>query len=124
MTLRPNDYDRNGDIIPSGWKEEKGDLISRSALKEELANLLVSIDYLVNKTTIADKELAIFSVIDNAPTVEPQKGEWKFERVNVPISYAKCPFCDFSFEIDRQRWLPYFCGGCGADMRTKEGDNK
>lgn len=25
MTLRPNDYDKNGDIIPSGWKEEKGE---------------------------------------------------------------------------------------------------
>ena len=118
MTLRPNDYDRNGDIIPSGWKEEKGDLISRSALKEELANLLVSIDYLVNKTTIADKELAIFSVIDNAPTVADRYDE------GFRDGYAKCPFCDFSFEIDRQRWLPYFCGGCGADMRTKEGDNK
>ena len=22
--LRPNDYDRYGDIIPSDWKEEKG----------------------------------------------------------------------------------------------------
>ena len=84
MTLRPNDYDRNGDIIPSGWKEEKGDLISRSALKEELANLLVSIDYLVNKTTIADKELAIFSVIDNAPTVADRYDE------GFRDGYAKC----------------------------------
>lgn len=24
--LKPNDYDKNGDIIPSDWKEEKSDL--------------------------------------------------------------------------------------------------
>ena len=35
MTLRPNDYDRNGDIIPDAMREEKGDLISRSTLKAE-----------------------------------------------------------------------------------------
>ena len=31
--LRPKDYDSNGDIIPMACKEEKGDLISRDALK-------------------------------------------------------------------------------------------
>lgn len=59
MTLRPSDYDRYGDIIPSGWKEEKGDLISRSALKEEVENLIgYSLSY-----------EAILNAIDNAPTV-------------------------------------------------------
>ena len=32
--LRPKDFDSNGDIIPMACKEEKGDTISRSALKE------------------------------------------------------------------------------------------
>ena len=34
--LRPQDYDSNGDIIPMACKEEKGDLISREALKKAL----------------------------------------------------------------------------------------
>ena len=32
--LRPKDYDKNGDIIPMSWKEEKEDVFTR---KEELS---------------------------------------------------------------------------------------
>ena len=60
MTLRPSDYDKYGDIIPDSVREDKGDLISRSALKEEIENLIgYSLSY-----------EAILNAIDNAPTVE------------------------------------------------------
>ena len=32
--LRPSDYDKNGDIIPMSWEEEKEDVFTR---KEELS---------------------------------------------------------------------------------------
>ena len=61
--LRPNDYDRNGDIIPSGWKEEKDDLISRRNIKDHIGELLL---------VYSGEELAnaILNAIDNAPTIE------------------------------------------------------
>lgn len=118
MTLRPNDYDRNGDIIPSGWKEEKGDLISRSALKEE---------FLKYKPYAVD----FLSLINNAPTVEaftendkalaycegyvrgsheayirPQ-GEWKGD------GFVFCNQCGCSHGTHKTN----FCPNCGADMR-------
>lgn len=48
---------------------------------------------------------------------ERPKGEWEYEEIIVKKYYAKCPFCDFSFEIDNHRDLPYFCGACGAVLR-------
>ena len=57
--LRPQDYDSNGDIIPMACKEEKGDLISREALKKALKEYKYCGFY--------DK---VIEIIDNAPTVE------------------------------------------------------
>lgn len=51
---------------------------------------------------------------DNVPD------RWIFERIDIPMTYAKCPICGFSFSLDRTQALPYFCGGCGKDMRGKE----
>ena len=66
MTLRPSDYDRHGDIIPSGWKEEKGDLISRSALKEAITEHCRSEAENLNHFWYDEN---IIKLIDNAPTV-------------------------------------------------------
>ena len=57
--LRPQDYDSNGDIIPMACKEEKGDLISREALKMALKEYKYCGFY--------DK---VIEIIDNAPTVK------------------------------------------------------
>ena len=59
--LRPSDYDRNGDIIPSGWKEEKGDLISRSALIKEINE---------NHELFEKERVYLEGIVLNAPTVE------------------------------------------------------
>lgn len=50
------------------------------------------------------------------------EGWWQFEAIEVRTWYAKCPKCGFSFKTQSDRELPYFCGGCGKDMR-QEADN-
>lgn len=45
---------------------------------------------------------------------------WKTEIVEIRKCYATCPYCEFSFEMQRNRELPYFCGACGRRLR---GDN-
>lgn len=119
MTLRPKDYDSNGDIIPSGWKEEKGDLISREALKEEFFKYKpYAVDFL--------------SLIDSAPIVEEKsydmgyqdgledglndirpQGKWLIEG-GTTLHYA-CSECGCAGD----EW-DKFCKHCGADMRTKD----
>ena len=47
---------------------------------------------------------------------------WIFERINIPITYAKCPFCGYSLNLDHIRVLPYFCGGCGAKMKIEDAE--
>lgn len=61
--LRPNDYDNNGDIIPDAMREDRGDLISRSALKEAIENHFDMLD--------AYFPIKFIEEIDNAPTVKP-----------------------------------------------------
>ena len=61
MTLRPNDYDRNGDIIPDSVREEKGDLISRSALIKEINE---------NPELFESERVYLEGMVLNAPTVE------------------------------------------------------
>ena len=124
--LRPNDYDRNGDIIPSGWKEEKGDLISREALKKALHNFFdgkvidepayilrdvfchidssttVSVNpYYVAELESRNKEL--IKIIEDE--VRP-KGEWL-----VKDGLAECNKCHHLFSF-----FGNFCSNCGAEM--------
>lgn len=88
--LRPKDYDSNGDIIPMACKEEKGDSISREALKKDIERY--QIQWNKNcETDIAKWDCceSILAIIDTAPTVEiatklqpncnnlqPTQGEW------------------------------------------------
>lgn len=65
MTLRPSDYDKNGDIIPSGWKEEKEELISRSALRKAFHERI----WYFTKSSWDEAN----ALIDGAPTVEALK---------------------------------------------------
>lgn len=69
MTLRPDDYDKNGDIIPDSVKEDKGDLISRSALKEEYALLMWREHNPYDTVKVCDIVNQTLDFIDNAPTV-------------------------------------------------------
>ena len=81
--LRPKDFDINGDIIPMSMKEEKGDLISREALKEAI-NTYDTFACLPDGKLYPVRELEhpemfvtyihvkdVIKAIDNAPTVNP-----------------------------------------------------
>jgi len=47
--------------------------------------------------------------------------QWIFERINIPTTYIKCPVCGFSLNLDKLgQGIPYFCGGCGKDMRGEK----
>ena len=59
--LRPKDFDSNGDIIPMACREEKGDLISREALKTAVRQRQWHIDDIEE----------VMKIIDNAPTIKP-----------------------------------------------------
>lgn len=125
--LRPKDFDSNGDIIPMGCKEEKGDLISRSELRQKME--FVCMDILAGRKPY----VAPLAEIDNAPTVplpdfiEGYKqaildgktnyarptGEWKINLTTGDI------FCSCCKEVRRDTRINHinFCNSCGADMR-------
>ena len=50
----------------------------------------------------------------------PYYDAWKTEIIEIRKYYAKCPYCEFSFEMQNHRELPYFCGGCGRRLRGEE----
>lgn len=68
MTLRPNDYDRNGDIIPDSVREEKEvRLIDANALYRQVKTECNP----YGKPTIDfESGKKVLKLIDNAPTVE------------------------------------------------------
>ena len=83
MTLRPNDYDRYGDIIPDSVREEKGDLISREYIRKALNEAFGCENATKYGNENADQQAKSYStlmlyeiadivedVCDNAPTVE------------------------------------------------------
>ena len=100
---------------------EKGDLISREALKKA-----IMYKDNVNRETWEQLYDSVLAEIDNAPTVEQKyyerviaqinpviearpQGEWKF----VKHGYYECSECKhLSYEIKSN-----FCPNCGADMR-------
>ena len=47
---------------------------------------------------------------------------WKSRIINVPHYILECPYCEFSVDETELngRFLPLFCGGCGARLRTQE----
>jgi len=87
------------------------DLISRSALKEEIQKIELS---LTNKSTILHQ-------IDNAPAVEERpKGAWYRTGQSFihPYKFRNfgCSVC--RYELDEHiKEEPNFCPNCGADMR-------
>ena len=145
--LRPNDYDKNGDIIPMACKEDKGDLISRSALKKTFENACIY------GLPLNELYGAILKIINSAPTVEPNevymtgedynlymegyksglsdgrkdaerpKGEWKVygKQGGIPIT-DYCTNCKYEMMWYKNKYN--FCPNCGADMRNNYNDSK
>ena len=48
--------------------------------------------------------------------------KWIIKKIEKPTTIVECPYCHFNFEPDRTVVLPYFCGGCGKDMRGNENE--
>lgn len=86
MTLRPSDYDRNGDIIPMSWKEEKGDLISREALRNVILN-----DRKLDGANANWEVNRILVHIEKAPTVSDELLDY----VNQSIEAEKNAMTDY-----------------------------
>lgn len=97
------------------------DLISRSALMEELArNSIVKIVVIGDKT--------VWDIVKDQPTIEAVevvRGEWmktfRYMRENMntgklePIHSYDCPIC--KYHTGNQGKNFNFCPNCGADMR-------
>lgn len=127
--------------------KQKGDLISRKALKEHkfVGNKYVQIGGRTNGKTLGNIIKAyqqgwndcIDAIIDNAPTVDPP--EWQFEFVkmlyekarpkgewikvtqrisdSVTTTYWECSICR---EPDRKEGESKFCCECGAKMKKSQ----
>lgn len=93
--LRPSDYDSNGDIIPMSWKEEKGDLISREALKKAISELSNDNPSYWNTCDVVDRE-KVFDEIDNAPTVTL---DMEFAKWVTKMIFDNNTIKDFDFEL-------------------------
>lgn len=112
MTLRPNDYDRNGDIIPDSVR-----LIDADKLKEELNRIIGEHAY----------SNAVNAIIDNAPTVEA------FTKEYVSGAYNEGYMCGNKEaekerpqgeRIETQRGIhvtDYKCSCCGRTVRDDTG---
>ena len=60
-------------------------------------------------------------IIDNAPTIEPKRGEWKRRLVDNGFNADwVCSECGYRVKTD---FVDYnYCPNCGADMREREGE--
>ena len=125
--LRPKDFDSNGDIIPMSWKEEKGDLISRDALKEKIQEIVETEMPIDEKWAVGLRHS--LKLIDNAPTVDAIPNEEGYEMYNKGYmsgyemgkkerpkgEWVKNDFHDFGSMGD---W-DYRCSICGKVYRAE-----
>ena len=146
--LKPKDYDSNGDIIPMSWKEEKGDLISREALKSTIIEICGKCSNIITKyeNGVPDGNCAIqhiLNMIDNAPTVElDEMTQDLIDKVNVNVGLAqpikddrpqgewekcqndmfRCSKCRQADEVPTAMGAPIynFCPNCGAKMKGEK----
>ena len=108
--------------------ENKGNLISREALKEDLTRFFPTeiLEGIEPKTLFAQ----IMQDIDNTPTVdayskgfydgracaESASGIWKYKEY-----YYYCSNCgNEALELNDYPYLSAYCPFCGAEMRGKE----
>ena len=88
---------------------DKGDLISREALKSNIDKFIGYLD--------EDMIYRIKVVIDNAPTVEERpQGEWvkMSDRYGIYYAYNLCGW-------DKTEHKSNFCPNCGASMKKGGG---
>ena len=59
------------------------------------------------------------SQIDNAPTIEPKRGEWIGDEEQ---GTSTCSNCGIVWQFTDGTNGSNFCPNCGADMREREGE--
>ena len=89
----------------------KNDLISRAALISAFLNRQRS-EHEVKYHTIPGED--VLNMIQNAPTVEPTKGEWITHKTGL-LLWEECNKCHTQVGTVGMN----FCPNCGADMRTE-----
>lgn len=95
--------------------------IDADALKEQ-------IDAIWDNRAISLLGCRILTMIDNAPTIEPIRGEWVRDRywsrgIGMGEEYGffyKCSLCEYEVENGYTRCGFNFCPYCGADMRAEQ----
>ena len=80
---------------------------------------------LTAQTDYAEGVRDVINDINNAPTIEPKRGEWIFKTVfpndksEFPMGYLVCSVCG----SHHSNSTPCnYCDNCGADMREREGE--
>ena len=67
----------------------------------------------------------VFQIIDDAPTIEPKRGEWA-ERTHdtliAQVNFAYCSECGQPIMHEHTRPLWSFCPNCGARMKGADDD--
>ncbi len=117
----------NGKVIP----KVNGDLISRSALKEDFADMREGYPIFSDTEMLSTKDIA--KIIDNAPTVIPFAsvqyetfreyerpiGKWLNNRVafHFTCDYCGCNIRQLKDEVFEGDYDYNFCPNCGAEMK-------
>ena len=83
------------------------------AISDEAVKALINSG--ISTDTDADREY-VCECIDNIPTIEPKRGEWK--HFDTSWGY-KCTVCNFQILNDKLTIRYNFCPNCGCAM-TKE----
>ena len=108
--LRPKDFDSNGDIIPMACKEEKGDLISREALRE-------AINTYDTFACLPDGKLCPFRDLEDSEMYVPYI---HFDDVIKAIDNA--PSVDIKDQIAGAYNEGYMCGSREAEKARLQGE--
>lgn len=66
----------------------------------------------------------VFQIIDDAPTIEPKRGEWVALNDNDTGGYWKCSVCGTPTEAYGAYTIYKFCPFCGAYMRGKDNERR
>lgn len=64
----------------------------------------------------------LLEAADALEETEPKRGRW--ERLHYVEGWARCSNCESPWELSKiDAFNMDFCPNCGADMRTKEGED-